>query len=625
MAEVAQAYVSLMFSAKGATDQITKEVAGASTKAGSEGGKRAGKAFHAGMIPGVAKIGAALGGAFAATKVVSFFKDSIAEARESQKVGAITANVIKSTGGAANVTAKQVGNLATAISNKTGIDDEAVQSASNLLLTFTNVRNEAGKGNKVFDQATQAATDMAAAMGKPPKAAAIQLGKALNDPVKGLTALSKVGVSFDKGQQAQIKHMVAHGKTLGAQKIILGELRKEFGGTAAASATSGEKMATAFANFKEQIGTALLPYIDKLENLLTNKVIPAVSKFITGFQNGTGPGGQLANVVHRVSDAFKAALPYIAAVLGWLVKNKTTVVAFAGTALLVVAAYRAWTKATAALAIVQAVLNGEMEANPIGLVVVAIAALVAGLVYAYRHSEKFRNVVDQTWGVLKVVGAFIAHAFVGYLTLLAKAWLTVGIFGVKALRMLLTAAFKVFGGIVHAAAAGLGWIPGIGPKVKKAAGAFDSFGKSVVGKLLGVENKLRDVRNGIDQIKPKTVHIDIITTRTERIITKNQAAAKHADIAGTRAAGGPVRRGGLYLVGEDGPELFRPKASGQIVPNVQRSYANVQPAAAGETLTGRRVALVVGDRTFDAYLAEVADTRIRANRHHAATMGRQHR
>jgi hypothetical protein len=73
-----------------------------------------------------------------------------------------------------------------------------------MLLTFTNVRNEVGKGNDIFNQSTQAVTDMAAAMNNGEvttqgvKAASIQLGKALNDPIKGVTALQKVGVSFDR-------------------------------------------------------------------------------------------------------------------------------------------------------------------------------------------------------------------------------------------------------------------------------------------------------------------------------------------------------------------------------------------------------------------------------------------
>ena len=292
MAEVASAYVSLIPSAKGFGGKIQAQVGGDLDKAGKAGGQRFGSGMSSGLAGVGSKVFAPLAAAAAAISVGSFLKDAVSEARESQKVGALTTQVIKSTGGAAKITAGQVGDLATAISNKTGIDDEAIQSASNLLLTFTNVRNEVGKGNDVFNQATQAATDMGAALGNDPKAAAIQLGKALNDPVKGVTALSKVGVSFTAQQKAQIKTMTASGNTLGAQKLILGELKKEFGGAAAASATAGEKLSTAFGNFKEQIGTALLPVIDKVATFLTARVIPAVSSFISGLQDGTGAGGQ---------------------------------------------------------------------------------------------------------------------------------------------------------------------------------------------------------------------------------------------------------------------------------------------------------------------------------------------
>ena len=130
----------------------------------------------------------------------------------------------------------QVGDLVTAISNKAGYDDEAIQSGANLLLTFTNIRNEAGKGNDIFNQSTRILTDMSTAMGTEPKQAAIQLGKALNDPIKGISALSRVGVTFTDGQKKTIKSLVDGGKTMQAQKIILKELNSEFGGSAAAQA-----------------------------------------------------------------------------------------------------------------------------------------------------------------------------------------------------------------------------------------------------------------------------------------------------------------------------------------------------------------------------------------------------
>jgi acid phosphatase family membrane protein YuiD len=214
-------------------------------------------------------------GAAGVAGLVEAFKGVYQEAREAQKTTAQTNAVIKSTGGVARVSASHVGDLATAISNKVGVDDEAIQSGANLLLTFTRVRNEAGKGNKIFDRATQTVTDMAAAMnnGKVTtdglKTASIQVGKALNDPLKGITALTKVGVTFDAGQKKQIATLIKHHDTLGAQKIILGELNKEFGGSAAAGTTASQKLGVVFGNIEETIGTALLPAVDKVSSWLS--------------------------------------------------------------------------------------------------------------------------------------------------------------------------------------------------------------------------------------------------------------------------------------------------------------------------------------------------------------------
>ena len=76
---------------------------------------------------------------------------------------AATEQIIKATGGAANVTAEQVGNLSGRLEAKSGVDDEVIQKSANLLLTFKNVRNEVGKGSDVFDRANVAALDLSAA------------------------------------------------------------------------------------------------------------------------------------------------------------------------------------------------------------------------------------------------------------------------------------------------------------------------------------------------------------------------------------------------------------------------------------------------------------------------------
>lgn len=295
----------------GAQGDITRQFTGV--------GADASKGFGGSFIAGAKKFAGPLAAVFAAVKVKDFLGDAIGEARESQKVGALTEQIIKSTGGAAKVSAGQVGDLASAISRKAGVDDEAIQSGANLLLTFKNVKNEVGSGNKVFDRATQAAVDLSAAGFGSVESTSKQLGKALNDPIKGLSMLGRAGVTFTADQEAMIKGMVEQGDLLGAQKLMLAEVESQVGGAAAASATAGEKLAVSWGNFKESIGTALIPLLDKGMNFLTETVIPAltdlgpklapvanaVKSFFSGLGDGSSDaGGKLATFTAFIVSAW---------------------------------------------------------------------------------------------------------------------------------------------------------------------------------------------------------------------------------------------------------------------------------------------------------------------------------
>src|SRR3954452_22869841 len=153
-------------------------------------------------------------------------KAAFDEMGDAQKVAAQTAAVLKSTGGVAGVTARNVNTLATSLMNLSGVDDEAIKSAQNLLLTFTNIRGQA------FQPATRAALDMSVALGEDLQTAALQVGKALHHPIRGIPALRRAGVNFTAGQQTMIRTLVSSGQTMEAQRIILHELTKEFGGSA---------------------------------------------------------------------------------------------------------------------------------------------------------------------------------------------------------------------------------------------------------------------------------------------------------------------------------------------------------------------------------------------------------
>ena len=349
---------------QGATARAMAPAAVVADKAGKTTGGRFSRAFS----PAIAGMGGSLAALFTARAIGGFLKDSIAEAREAQKVGKLTENVIRTTGGAANITAKEVGNLAGALSSKVGIDDEVIQSGANLLLTFKNIRNEAGLGNDIFNQATTAALDLSASGFGSVSGASKQLGKALNDPLKGIAALGRAGVTFTDQQKEQIKTLVKNGDVLGAQKIILKEVQSQVGGAAKATATNGEKMKVAFGNLKEQIGTALLPLLDRFQQILVDKIMPAMSQVIAFIQANPGVIYGFAAAVGALAVAFIAA----------------QIAAFA--------------------------------------IPLAIAALVGALVYAYTRFETFRAIVDT---VFKFVSAYIKMNVLIITTVLRGIWAAV--------------------------------------------------------------------------------------------------------------------------------------------------------------------------------------------------------
>ena len=167
-----------------------------------------------------------------------------------ETINAQTAQTISSMGNAANISAVEVEGLAGKLESLTAIEAESIQEGANLLLTFGNIRNELGAGNDIFTQTTGIMVDMGVALKKGPVDTATMLGKALNDPIRGITALRKVGVSFTEQQLDQVKALQNTGDLMGAQKLILEELQKQYGG-------SGEAYAKTFTGQLELMGHEL--------------------------------------------------------------------------------------------------------------------------------------------------------------------------------------------------------------------------------------------------------------------------------------------------------------------------------------------------------------------------------
>ena len=285
--ELATAYVQLTVSTRGLQDEITRQLRGAGGGAGGAGAA-AGRTY-ANRLSTAAKVGlvglagglGVLGGGIAAV-----FKTGADEQSDFLKGQAQLVAGVKSTGGAAGVSVNQMEELAGSIQGMSGQTDDSVVAAEQLLLTFTSIKNT--KTDKIFDQATLAAANMAAKMGGDASSKAIQLGKALNDPVKGVTALARVGVSFTAAQKKQIAAMVKTGDVVGAQKIILKELNTEFGGAAKAAGQSlPGQMARAkrsFEDISQSVLAGMMPVLTKLADWLTKTLIPAFKRLVEWVQ-----------------------------------------------------------------------------------------------------------------------------------------------------------------------------------------------------------------------------------------------------------------------------------------------------------------------------------------------------
>lgn len=205
--------------------------------------------------------------------------------------------VLASTSGVAGQTAESIRNLAEKYEGLNAtIDDKVIQSGENLLLTFTNISKEA------FEPALVAALNLNQALGGGEEGlqnTIIQVGKALQDPIRGLTNLRRVGVNFTEQQKQQIKQLVAANDLYGAQQIILQELGTEFGGSfAAAGDTATAKFAKvrdAVEDAQAALATAFLPVLEKVADKLgTFLADPATVQRIEDF------GGQLAGGFDKV-------------------------------------------------------------------------------------------------------------------------------------------------------------------------------------------------------------------------------------------------------------------------------------------------------------------------------------
>jgi hypothetical protein len=265
---------------------------------------------------------------------------------------------LRSTGNQVGITADEFAKLASEMQNNSLFgDEEILQGATAQLLTFTNILGDE------FKRAQQASLDLASRLGGDLQSASIMLGKALNDPVANLSAMSRAGVQFSKEQSTLIKQLWATGNQAEAQSLILAELEKQYGGSAAAAAAAGtgpiKQLGMAIGDLSEEfgkiIGEAIMPLVEWLKGLVSRfrELDPGTKKIIAVMAG-------LAAAIGPVLMAVSAMLP-----------------------------------ALAALPAVFAAITG-----PVGMVVAAIGALGAAAIYVYENWEALKEFLTD-WDRIK--------------------------------------------------------------------------------------------------------------------------------------------------------------------------------------------------------------------------------
>lgn len=573
---MARSTVAVRFT--GDTADLKRSLDGIDNKLKATGSKLA----SFGKTAAIGFAGLAAGGAVLA-------KGFVDAAIESQKVTKQTEAVIKSMGGASKISAKEVAELSTALSLKSGVDDELIQSGENVLLTFGNVRNELGEGNDIFNRATAAALDMSVALGTDMSSASMQLGKALNDPVEGLSKLKRSGIQFSDQQEEQIRLMAEAGDTAGAQKVMLAELERQFGGSAAAQATASDKLKVAWGNLQEELGAKLLPAIEKLSTWAAAKLPAAMAMAERAFARVKPVVEDVVAVVREhwpeIQETIEKVVDHVRTVIGGFVDVATTLWENFGNNVLELI-QRVWPR-------IQQIIEGAMKI--IQGVIKTVTSLIKGDWSGVW--EGIKQVVSGVWtaiqgivgGALEVLRSAIGVALEVIGSIFKSAWEGIKSAAQTAVRGIVDVFLGMAESVVGAAAAAFSWVPGLGPKLREAKEAIERFRDDANAALGGINDKtvtIKFVRN--DFIGPLPAGVSRLPASFVGPVQE-----------GRNAQGTSNWRGGLSWVGEHGPELLNLPAGSQVIPHgrsMAMAGAGGEPIHVTVQLDGRVLGEVLANR-----------------------------
>jgi hypothetical protein len=250
---------------------------------------------------GLSAVGATLGVVGIGAALVSFTKG----AEDAEIANRKLFSVLDSMG--YGEAADRVSAYAETLERTVAVDADVIKATQTKLATFANLTKTINDVGGAFDRATVATLDLAAAGFGTAETNAVQLGKALQDPIKGITALARAGVTFTEQEKDKIRALVESNQSLEAQDLILQAIEKQVGGTAEAGASSFDRIRLSAMQVADVIGLALLPFVEAFADFLSNTLVPAITGMTSGIGNAT-----------RVINENKAAFILVTVAVGTL-------------------------------------------------------------------------------------------------------------------------------------------------------------------------------------------------------------------------------------------------------------------------------------------------------------------
>jgi len=489
---------------------------------------------------------AAMGNTFrtvlGATAAIAFGREIGRAAIEAEKSGNRLTAVLRATGGVAGVTRREIEALAESLSGSTMFDDDAIRNAATELAKFGNIH-----GN-VFREGLALSADLASFMGTEIPNAAQMVGRALQSPTEGLRLLERQFGRLTEEEEKHIETLAAQGDAVGAQNAVLELLRRKIGDTAEEMNTGLTKATSDFGkawdDALEAIGrspavtgtatSGLEVLTDQLRALKRvveegNWVELIFGSKVSGLVGGGRPlnvaTGRIKTIEQQgietamALEAGLAATPRVPVVLGGRVKPGA---AGAGSR-----------------------LTGEYG-SPEGRMLAAEMALGAEAERGAALVEE-ENAKRRKKSIEEITRALVESAEVAS----ERNENTVYTYDRLGNRIEITR--EAFDELANSE-----------QRAIDAAQEFGFTATSAFEDMVLEGGKARDVIQGLGKDIMRIVLRKTVTGPMAQAISSINWAGV---FGGARAAGGPVSAGRSYLVGEDGPELFMPGSSGQIVPN----------------------------------------------------------